>query len=98
MTQAALDELLAKQGMKPNPRPGWEANMTVIMDVQPTTAAAGDSIQRSDFGASTSWATAACRAHALLSQTMPDEEIDELIDAAVPFDQAMFKLPRFLFG
>ena len=72
--------------------------MTLILE-SPTTASTAGPIQRpaADFEVPTSWARAAVRAHALLSQTMPDEEIDELVDAAVPFDQAIV-LPPFLFG
>ena len=75
-----------------------EAHMTVIIEGSPTTPPAGDTIQRPGFEASMSWARAAFRAHALLSQTMSDEEVDELMDPAVRFDQISVKLPPFLFG
>ncbi len=71
--------------------------MTVTLESSPTTAVAEGLIQPADFEAPPNWARAAVRAHALLSQTMPDEEIDELVDAAVAFDRATF-LPPFLFG
>jgi hypothetical protein len=68
------------------------------MEASPTTAVVAQPVQRpaAHIGASTGWAGTAVRAHALLSQTMTDEELDEL-DAAVPFDQAIV-LPAFLFG
>jgi hypothetical protein len=73
--------------------------MTLIMEASPTTAVVEESIQRpaAHIGASAVWASAGVRAHALLSQTMADEEIDALVDAAVPFDQAIV-LPAFFFG
>jgi hypothetical protein len=73
--------------------------VTLIMEASPTTAVVAQPVQRpaAHIGASTGWASTAVRAHALLSQTMPDEEIDDLVDAAVPFDQAIV-LPAFLFG
>jgi hypothetical protein len=78
---------------------GAEAKMTLIMEAAPTTTVVEQSIQRpaAHTEASTRWASAAVRAHALLSQTMPDEDIDELLDAAAPFDQAIV-LPAFFFG
>lgn len=73
--------------------------MTLTIDASPTTAVVDQSAQRpaAHSGGSTGWAGTAVRAHALLSQTMPDEEIDELIEAPVPFDQAIV-LPAFFFG
>lgn len=71
--------------------------MSVITVESPTTAFAEGPIQRLDVEGPTSWARAAARAHALLSQTMPDDEIDELVARTVPFDQAIV-LPPFLFG
>ena len=72
--------------------------MTLILE-SPTTAVAPGPVQRpaADLQVPTSWARAAVRAHALLSQTMPDEELDELVDAAVPLAQPTV-LPAFLFG
>lgn len=72
--------------------------MIVVWEAPSTATAAGDATQRPDREASTSWARAVRRAHALLSQTMSDEELDAVLDAAVPFDQAILELPRFLFG
>ncbi len=71
--------------------------MTLILEPSPTTAVAERPIQRPDFDVPTSWAKTAVRAHALLSQTMTDEELDELVAAATPFDQAI-RLPPFLCG
>ena len=77
--------------------PGPEANVTLILEASASTAVVEAPIQLPDVDAPTSWARAAARAHALLSQTMPDEEIDELVHAAVPFAQPIV-LPAFLFG
>jgi len=73
--------------------------MTLILEAPPTMTAVEQSIQRpaAPVEASTGWAGAAVRAHALLSQTMSDEEIDALVDGAVPFEQTIV-LPAFLFG
>ncbi|HEV3364972.1 MAG TPA: hypothetical protein VG795_12695 [Acidimicrobiia bacterium] len=73
--------------------------MTLIMEPSPTTAVVERPVQcpAAHIGASTDWASTAVRAHALLSQTMPDEELDALVEAAVPFDQAIV-LPAFFFG
>ena len=73
--------------------------MTLIIEASPTTVVVEQPIPRPTAGvqAQTSWASAAVRAHALLSQTMPDEEIDELVDAAVRLEQAVV-LPPFFFG
>jgi hypothetical protein len=71
--------------------------MTAIMDASPTAAVAERPVPRPHVEAPNSWANAAVRAHALLSQTMPDEEIDELVEAAVPFHRTIC-LPPFLFG
>jgi hypothetical protein len=71
--------------------------MTVLMEASPTTAVAEQPIQQPDVERMTSWVAAAFRAHALLSQTMPDEELDDLVVAATPSDQAIV-LPSFLFG
>jgi hypothetical protein len=73
--------------------------MTLIMEAAPTTTAVEQPIQPSPppVDASTGWAATAARAHALLSQTMTDEELDELVDATPPFVQAIV-LPTFLFG
>ena len=75
-----------------------EADMTVMWEGSSTATADGDATQRPEREGSTTWTRAAYRAHALLSQTMSDEEMDELLDAAVPFDQAILKLPCFFFG
>lgn len=71
--------------------------MTLALDAPPTTVAE-ESMQRTaaPAGALTGRASAAVRAHALLSQTMPDEELDELLEAAGPVDRLV--LPPFLFG
>ncbi len=73
--------------------------MTLLVEGPPTTAVVAGPMERppATFAASTSWASAAVRAHALLSQTMPDEEVDELLDRAVRFEETII-LPRFLFG
>ena len=71
--------------------------MTLVLEPSPANvaeqpferAAAGS-------GALTSRASAAVRAHALLSQTMPDDELDELLEAAGPFNRLV--LPVFFFG
>ena len=73
--------------------------MTLIMDASPTMAVVEQSVQHpaNHTDVLAGWASAAVRAHALLSQTMPDEELDELVEAAAPFDQAIV-LPAFFFG
>lgn len=74
--------------------------MTLTIDASPTTAVLVDQPAprpAAQIGGSTGWASTAVRAHALLSQTMPDDEIDELLDAAVPINQAIV-LPAFFFG
>ncbi len=70
--------------------------MTLILEASPSTAVLESAIQPADVDTATSWTRAAVRAHALLTQTMPDDEIDELV-AAAPFAQAVV-LPPFLFG
>jgi hypothetical protein len=71
--------------------------MTLVLEALPTTVAER-SVQRAAAGseALTSRASAAVRAHALLSQTMSDEEIDELLEAATPL--IPLALPVFFFG
>jgi hypothetical protein len=73
--------------------------MTLILEAPPSTAVVDQPVQRlaDRLGAPTGWASTAVRAHALLTQTMPDEDIDGLVEAAVPFDQALV-LPAFFFG
>ena len=72
--------------------------MTLLMEATSTTAVVEQSIQRpGHIEASTGWASTAVRAHALLTQTMPEEELDELVEAAVPPSQAIV-LPAFFFG
>jgi hypothetical protein len=72
--------------------------MTLILE-STTTAVSAEPTQcpAADFEAPNRWTAAAVRAHALLSQTMTDEQIDELVDAAAPFAQPIV-LPAFLFG
>ncbi|HKY76366.1 MAG TPA: hypothetical protein VJS45_09510 [Acidimicrobiia bacterium] len=71
--------------------------MTLVLEA-PLATVAEQAIERAAAGskALTSCATAAVRAHALLSQTMPDEELDELLETAGPV--SCFVLPAFLFG
>lgn len=71
--------------------------MTLVQEA-PRTTVAGQPIQRAGAGsgALASRASAAVRAHALLSQTMPDEELDELVEAAGPLNRLV--LPAFFFG
>lgn len=70
--------------------------MTLVLEAPPTTVA-GQPMQLAAAGseALTSRASAAVRAHALLSQTMPDDELDELVEAGPP---NRLVLPAFLFG
>lgn len=72
--------------------------MTLLVEAPPTIVGAVP-MERpaARFAASTSWASAAVRAHALLSQTMPDEELDALLDRAVGFEETIV-LPPFFFG
>ena len=71
--------------------------MTLILEAPPT-AVAEQPLESAAAGseALTSAARAAVRAHALLSQTMPDEEVDELLESAAPVHR--FVLPAVLFG
>jgi hypothetical protein len=72
--------------------------MTLLVEAPPTTVVVEPPEHpAATFAASNSWASAAARAHALLSQTMPDEEVDQLLDRAVRFEEAVV-LPRFFFG
>ena len=70
--------------------------MTLVLEA-PCTTVAEQPIQRAAVGsqAVTSLASAAVRAHALLSQTMPDDELDELVEAG-PLNRLV--LPAFFFG
>lgn len=71
--------------------------MTLVQEAPPTTVA-GQPTQRAGAGSAalTSRGSAAVRAHALLSQTMPDEELDERVEAAGPLNRLV--LPAFFFG
>ena len=71
--------------------------MTLVLEA-PVATVAEQSIERTEAGdgALTSRASAAVQAHALLSQTMPDDDLDELLEAAGPLNP--FVLPAFLFG
>jgi hypothetical protein len=72
-------------------------DVTVITEAPPTPAAAPEPISFIDVEPTTSWADVATRAHALLTQTMPDEEIDALVAGAARFHPGIV-LPPFLFG
>lgn len=73
--------------------------MALIMENPPTTVAAdylgwGDALRMQ-----TDWAQSAIRLHGLLSQTLADEVIDEIIwEAEVGFNQAAFVGPLALAG
>jgi hypothetical protein len=71
--------------------------MTLILEAPATTDVAERPVQPRDNEPPTSWAATAARAHAFLSQTMPDEEIDELVAAAAWSDRTI-SLPPVLFG
>lgn len=71
--------------------------MTLVLEA-PLATVAEQPIERAAARSETltSRASAAVRAHALLSQTMPDEELDELLEADGPLNRLM--LPTFFFG
>ena len=71
--------------------------MTLLLEA-PLTTGAEQPVQRAraNSEALTSPASVAVRAHALLSQTMSDEELDELVEDAGPRNRLV--LPVFLFG
>jgi hypothetical protein len=71
--------------------------MTLVLEAPLTTAAEQPfAAAAAASRALTSRGSAAVRAHALLSQTMPDEELDELVAVAGPLNRLV--LPAFLFG
>jgi hypothetical protein len=73
--------------------------MTLTMELPPTTVAVDDLDGRETPRVQTSWAQAAIRAHGLLSQTLPDELIDEIVrEAEAGLTPTAFVLPTFLFG
>lgn len=71
--------------------------MTLVLEA-PLATVAEQPIERAAAGSETltSRRSAAVRAHALLSQTMSDEELDELLEAVGPLNGLV--LPAFLFG
>ncbi len=71
--------------------------MTLVLEA-PLATVAEQPIERAAAGSETltSRGSAAVRAHALLSQTMSDEELDELLEAVGPLNGLV--LPAFLFG
>ena len=71
--------------------------MTLLLEA-PLTTGTDQTVQRAGANseALTSPASVAVRAHALLSQTMSDEELDELVEGAGP--RHCVVLPVFFFG
>jgi hypothetical protein len=81
------------------PSADQEAAMTLTMEVPPTTVAVDDLEGREAPRVQTSWAQAAIRAHGLLSQTLPDELVDEIVcEAEAGLTPTAFVLPTVLFG
>jgi hypothetical protein len=73
--------------------------MTLTMENPPMTVATDDLEWKDALRVRTSWAQAAIRVHGLLSQTLADELIDELIwQAEAGFTQTAFVVPPVLFG
>ncbi len=72
--------------------------MTLTMENPPTTMST--TLEWEDaLLAPTNWARAAVRVHGLLSQTLADEEIDELVwEAEVGFNRTAFVAPLLLAG
>lgn len=80
-----------------HPYAAQEADMTLTLENPPTTVAI---LEWEDaLLAPTNWARAAVRLHGLLSQTLADEEIDELVwEAEVGFNRTAFVSPLVLAG
>ena len=72
--------------------------MTLMMENPPTTMATTLEWEAALL-APTNWARAAVRLHGLLSQTLADEELDELVwEAEVGFNRTAFVAPLVLAG
>jgi hypothetical protein len=71
--------------------------MTLMMEASPATVVDEPPVQPSTSEALDSWARVAARAHALLTQTLPDDELDALLEAPVRLERP-FLLPPVLFG
>jgi len=72
--------------------------MTLTLENPPTTVATILEWQDA-LRAPTNWARAAVRLHGLLSQTLADEELDELVwQAEVGFNRTAFVAPLVLAG